>query len=225
MPSLLSCSVKHTAFVSSNANTENVNQSFHSKPFQFQKTTCHGCETFPSLLTHFSILPFYILFTHQQMHFLLNLEKFKIYIKIHINIAPTCSGFDHPQGACTEPGWSYISIKTLSEITLFYIMWRCGSMSVIQWGVFFNNKSAFVGEWTVYRFHNAQRNDKSYSTIHLTWLMFSSCKWYDTSGVNFLLYWTDSLERIRITRVRLSLPFLHISAFYNSFSTSDVQFL
>ena len=32
----------------------------------------------------------YILFTHQQMHFLLNLEKFKIYIKIHIIIAPTC---------------------------------------------------------------------------------------------------------------------------------------
>jgi len=26
----------------------------------------------------------YILFTHQQMHFLLNLEKFKIYIKIYI---------------------------------------------------------------------------------------------------------------------------------------------
>jgi len=35
---------------------------------------------------------FPILFTHQQMHFSLNLEKFKIYINIHINIAPTCFG-------------------------------------------------------------------------------------------------------------------------------------
>jgi hypothetical protein len=30
-----------------------------------------------------------IQFTHQQLHFLLNLEKFKIYIKIHTKVAPT----------------------------------------------------------------------------------------------------------------------------------------
>jgi len=39
------------------------------------------------------------------MHYLLNLEKFKIYIKIHTNIAPLrVSVYDHHQGACTEPG-------------------------------------------------------------------------------------------------------------------------
>ena len=44
----------------------------------------------------FFIVALYILisveFTHQQMHFF-NLKKhLKIYIKIHINIAPTCFG-------------------------------------------------------------------------------------------------------------------------------------
>jgi hypothetical protein len=29
-----------------------------------------------------------ILFTHQQMHYLLNLERFKIYTRIHTHIAP-----------------------------------------------------------------------------------------------------------------------------------------
>jgi hypothetical protein len=33
-----------------------------------------------------------ILFTHQQMHYLLNLEMFKKYTRIHTNIAPTCFG-------------------------------------------------------------------------------------------------------------------------------------
>ena len=33
-----------------------------------------------------------IQFTHQKMHHLLNLEKLKIYIKIHTNITPTCFG-------------------------------------------------------------------------------------------------------------------------------------
>jgi hypothetical protein len=32
----------------------------------------------------------FILFTHQQIHYLLNLESFKIYTKIHTNIAATC---------------------------------------------------------------------------------------------------------------------------------------
>ena len=31
--------------------------------------------------------------------------------------------FDHPQGACIEPGYSYTSVKTFSKI-----MWRCGRM-------------------------------------------------------------------------------------------------
>ena len=43
-----------------------------------------------------------IQFTHQQMHYLLNLEKFKIYIKIHTHIC--VSVYDHYQEACTEPG-------------------------------------------------------------------------------------------------------------------------
>ena len=43
-------------------------------------------------------------------------------IKIHINIAPTYSVFDHHQGACTEPGQSHIYIKTFGEITSLFIM-------------------------------------------------------------------------------------------------------
>ena len=40
-----------------------------------------------------------IKFTHQKMHYLLNLEKFKIYIKIHKNIAPTCFGLRLSSGS------------------------------------------------------------------------------------------------------------------------------
>ena len=45
-------------------------------------------------------------FTHQKMHFYSFKEHIKIYIKIHINIAPTVyvTVFDHHQGAYTEPG-------------------------------------------------------------------------------------------------------------------------
>jgi len=39
-----------------------------------------------------------IQFIHQQMHCLLNLEKFKIYIQIHTNIAPTCFGLRPSSG-------------------------------------------------------------------------------------------------------------------------------
>jgi hypothetical protein len=39
-----------------------------------------------------------ILFTHQQMHYLLNLKRFKIYTRIHINIAPTCFGLRPSSG-------------------------------------------------------------------------------------------------------------------------------
>ena len=41
----------------------------------------------------------YVLYTHQYMHYLLNLEKFKIYIKRHINIAPTCFGLRPSSGS------------------------------------------------------------------------------------------------------------------------------
>jgi len=46
----------------------------------------------------------YILLIHQQLHFLLNLKKFKFTLEytqlslIHVSV------FDHSQGACTEPG-------------------------------------------------------------------------------------------------------------------------
>jgi len=45
-----------------------------------------------------------MLFIHQQLHFLLNLETFKFTLEytwlspLHVSV------FDHPQGACTEPG-------------------------------------------------------------------------------------------------------------------------
>jgi len=45
-----------------------------------------------------------ILFTHQQLHFLLNLEKFKFTLEytqlslLHVSV------FNHPEGACTDSG-------------------------------------------------------------------------------------------------------------------------
>ena len=45
----------------------------------------------------------YILFTYQQMHFLLNLEKFKFTLKYTYSSLLHVSVFGHPQGACTEP--------------------------------------------------------------------------------------------------------------------------
>ena len=38
------------------------------------------------------------------------------------------SVFDHHKGACTEPVYSYIYIKTFGEITPLIIMRLCGSM-------------------------------------------------------------------------------------------------
>jgi hypothetical protein len=49
-------------------------------------------------------IPISIQFTHQQMHYLLNLEKFKIYTRIHTVSLLHVSVYDHHQGACTEPG-------------------------------------------------------------------------------------------------------------------------
>jgi len=41
------------------------------------------------------------------MHYLLNLEQFKIYIKIHTNIAPTCFGLRSPSGNLR---WTWLKI-------------------------------------------------------------------------------------------------------------------
>jgi len=38
-------------------------------------------------------------FNRQHVHYLLNLEKFKIYIKMHTNIAPTCFGLRPSSGS------------------------------------------------------------------------------------------------------------------------------
>jgi hypothetical protein len=69
------------------------------------ETLCHSCIT--DIVTNscpkhnlskyiiFIVAPCFlksILFTHQQMHYLLNLERFNIYTRIHTNIAPTCFG-------------------------------------------------------------------------------------------------------------------------------------
>jgi hypothetical protein len=40
-----------------------------------------------------------LLFTRQQMHYLLSLEMFKIYTRIHTNIAPTCFGLRPSSGS------------------------------------------------------------------------------------------------------------------------------
>ena len=36
----------------------------------------------------------------------------------------------HHQGACAEPGSSYIYVKTFGELTSLFIMRLCGSMSL-----------------------------------------------------------------------------------------------
>ena len=41
----------------------------------------------------------YVEFTHQQMHFFILKKHIKIYIKIHINIAPTCFGLRSSSGS------------------------------------------------------------------------------------------------------------------------------
>ena len=41
----------------------------------------------------------YAEFTHQQMHFFYFKKRTKIYIKIHINIAPTCFGLRPSSGS------------------------------------------------------------------------------------------------------------------------------
>ena len=46
-------------------------------------------------------------FTHQQIHYLLNLEKFKIYIKIHTNIALTCFGLRPSSGSLY---WTWLKL-------------------------------------------------------------------------------------------------------------------
>ena len=54
----------------------------------------------------------YILFTHQQIHFLLNLEKSKIYIKIHIIIAPTCFGLRPSSENLYRAAWGCSKTET-----------------------------------------------------------------------------------------------------------------
>jgi len=62
----------------------------------YEHITEIGAKNFYCCTVHYRI---YILFTHQQMNFLLDVEKFKIFIKIHINIAPTCFGLRPSSGS------------------------------------------------------------------------------------------------------------------------------
>jgi hypothetical protein len=71
-------------------------------PIQRNKTWNILCLTVKcSLFTvHCSLFTVHCsLFTHQQMPCLLNLEQFKIYIKIYTNIAPTCFGLRRSSGS------------------------------------------------------------------------------------------------------------------------------
>jgi hypothetical protein len=43
-------------------------------------------------------------FTHQQMHYLLNLESLKFTLQYTQILLLHVSVYDHLQGACTEPG-------------------------------------------------------------------------------------------------------------------------
>jgi len=49
----------------------------------------------------------YVDFTHQQMHFYKFKEHIKIYIKIYINIAPTCFGFQPSSGSLH---WTWLKL-------------------------------------------------------------------------------------------------------------------
>ena len=49
-------------------------------------------------------IPKSIYFTHQQMHYLLNLESLKFTLKYTQMSLLRVSVYDHHQGACTEPG-------------------------------------------------------------------------------------------------------------------------
>jgi hypothetical protein len=55
------------------------------------------------------------------MHFLLNLEKFKIYIKIHIKVAPSCFGLRPSSGSLYWAWQNYI--RTLGKIRRYIL---CG---------------------------------------------------------------------------------------------------
>jgi hypothetical protein len=54
--------------------------------FSFPQTTL---EQYVKISIVVPCIPMFIQFTHQQLHLLLNLEKFKIPIKIHTKVAPT----------------------------------------------------------------------------------------------------------------------------------------
>jgi hypothetical protein len=43
--------------------------------------------------------------------------KFTQISLVHVSV------YDQHQGACTEPGWSYIYVKTLGKISSFYVIW------------------------------------------------------------------------------------------------------
>jgi hypothetical protein len=65
-----------------------------------------------------------ILFTHQQMHYLLNLERFKIYTKIHTNITPTCFSLQPSSGSLY---WAWL--KLLEHMVKLYPYRLCGDVA------------------------------------------------------------------------------------------------
>ena len=81
---------------------------------------------------------------------LLNLEKFEIYIKIHINIAPTCFGLPPSSGSLYR-AWIKLYNQALYKLPEddrrpkhVGAIFMCISMYILNFSKF--NKCAFVGE-------------------------------------------------------------------------------
>ena len=61
--------------------------------------SCVVCNVYNNFFIVAPPLLIYVEFTHQQMHYFYFKEHIKIYIKIHINIAPTCFGLRPSSGS------------------------------------------------------------------------------------------------------------------------------
>jgi hypothetical protein len=75
-------------------------------------------------------------FIHQQMHFLLISENFKIYIKTHIKIVPTCFGL-RPSSGSLQLSLAKVTLMLKQSVKLrCYVL--CGGVAacyVQVWGV------------------------------------------------------------------------------------------
>jgi hypothetical protein len=82
-------SLRQVAMYTSGGNTITMTMQTLDKPSTNVCQTNLSCQQYDNIK----------LFTHQRMHYLLNLERFKLYTRIHINFAPTCFGLRPSSGS------------------------------------------------------------------------------------------------------------------------------